>query len=60
MAIESLEQNPYSNILDQLRAEMEKRSLLVSYCEYQRGLPLFVILKIIDKYKIKEIEENKI
>lgn len=39
------------NVLDKIRAEMEEHAFLVSHTTYTIGLPLFSILKIIDKYR---------
>ena len=47
-AIKTLEQG---DILDNIAAEMEEHAYLVSHTTYTIGLPLFSILKIINKYK---------
>jgi hypothetical protein len=53
MAIKALRQE---DILDKIRTEMEEHAYLVSHTAYTIGLPLFSILKIIDKYKMKSEE----
>jgi len=55
MAIKALRQE---DILDRIRTEMEEHAFLVSHSTYTIGLPLFSILKIIDKYKMKSEDKN--
>ena len=59
MAIQALEQDPINDVLDKIRAEIEQNAYPIVHGvnNHEKGMTLYGILQIIDKYRKEQTEE---